>query len=178
MPCKLATCNLERDLGKEKRALEVLECVACLVALFGACSCGECALGKGAKPSQYQKKADFPQKPGAGSLYPPGDGCDSSWACSLLHGPHAVLASAPAEPLPPFLAPKPATRWFFSEPKAHKRRFVLSDITLLLGASGVSGLGRSQVNPYPPQGPIWEGSPHCQDLGFKIQPGVYLLQCG
>lgn len=161
-------------MGKEKRALEVLGCAACLVALFGACSCGECALGKGAKPSQYQKKADFPQKPGAGSLYPPGDGCDSSWACSLLHGPHAVLASAPAEPLPPFLAPKPATRWFFSEPKAHKRRFVLSDITLLLGASGVSGLGRSQVNPHPPQGPKWKG---LENPGFKLQPGVYLLQC-
>lgn len=153
MPWNLSTCNLERDLGKEKRALEVLGCVARLVALLGACSCSECALGKGAKPSQYQKKADFPQKPGTESLCPPGDGCDSSWACSLLHGPHAVLASVSAEPLPPFLAPKPATRRFFSEPKMHKRRFVLSDITLLLGASGaVEESGQSPSSPGPQMG--------------------------
>lgn len=174
-------CNLEQDLGKEKGALEIWGCFARLVALLGACSCGEHALGKGAKPSRYQKKQISPRNWGWEVSVPQA----MALMAAGLAPSCVVLAPCWTQPLLSLsssssLPNLPTDVGFFSEPRAQKGWFMLSNRTLLLGVSGAGGLGRSQVNPHPPQDPKWEGSPHHQDLespGFKIQPGIYLQQC-
>lgn len=136
-------------------------CSAAVV--HGACglSC-RMAVGKKAKTRHYQRKQDFPQKAGAGSLCPLGNCSSSSWACSHQHGPCTVLASASGEPIwagpaasgPSLLPNLPPAVFAFRAHHAQRLMCARSHLTQKL-APGC--LGRSQVNLHPPHSPGWEG---------------------